>query len=262
MEVNDIETTNITPLNNKNHLKKNIVNIVYQKSDLVSIKENENNIFRLENNLNGNNKEIINNELKSNLNSFDILKYNKSDRNPYFDFFPTEIKDLNEKESKMLVIGHKNKRIKIQTKSELLENKFKKRKDWKLYRKVAGKIWKDDTLKEWKEDDYRIWVGNLGNEVKDNDLALAFSKYGSLLKAKVVIDKKMNKSKGYGFVSFDKPEDYAKAMKEMNNCHIGNRPVKLQRGKWKNRSVKFSKSKIPAIKFIKKKANNNMQINI
>ena len=156
MEVNDIETINTTPLNNKNHLKKNIVNIVYQKSDLVSIKESENNIFTLDNKSNENkinfNKEIFNNELKSNLNSFDIDKYNKSNRNPYFDFFPTEIKDLNEKESKMLVIGHKNKRIKIQTKSELLENKFKKRNDWKLYRKVAGKIWKDDTLKEWKED--------------------------------------------------------------------------------------------------------------
>ena len=38
---------------------------------------------------------------------------------------------------------------------------------------------------DWPDDDHRIYVGNLGNEVKDQDLASAFAKYPSFLKAKV-----------------------------------------------------------------------------
>ena len=34
--------------------------------------------------------------------------------------------------------------------------------------------------------------------------------------AKVVRDKRSNKTKGYGFVSFKSPDDFTKAIKEMN----------------------------------------------
>jgi len=37
-----------------------------------------------------------------------------------------------------------------------------------------------------------------------------------LLKARVVRDKKTKKTKGFGFVSFKDPQDYLKAMREMN----------------------------------------------
>ena len=65
-------------------------------------------------------------------------------------------------------------------------------------------------------DDFRIFVGDLGNEVSDDALLRAFSKYPSLLKARVIRDKKTKKTKGYGFVSFKEPQDYLKAMREMN----------------------------------------------
>ena len=65
-------------------------------------------------------------------------------------------------------------------------------------------------------DDFRVFCGDLGNEVTDEILARTFSKYPSLLKAKVVRDKKTNKSKGYGFLSFKDPNDFVKAMREMN----------------------------------------------
>lgn len=65
-------------------------------------------------------------------------------------------------------------------------------------------------------DDFRVFCGDLGNEVTDEILTRTFSKYPSLLKAKVVRDKKTNKSKGYGFLSFKDPNDFVKAMREMN----------------------------------------------
>lgn len=43
-----------------------------------------------------------------------------------------------------------------------------------------------------------------------------FGKYPSFQKAKVVRDKRTNKTKGFGFVSFKDPQDFIKAMKEMN----------------------------------------------
>lgn len=65
-------------------------------------------------------------------------------------------------------------------------------------------------------DDFRIFCGDLGNEVTDECLARAFSKYPTFLKAKVVRDKRSNKTKRYGFVSFTDPTDFVRAMREMN----------------------------------------------
>ena len=42
----------------------------------------------------------------------------------------------------------------------------------------------------------RIFVGDLGNEVNDEVLQKSFQKYTSFVKAKVVRDKRTNKTKG------------------------------------------------------------------
>lgn len=52
----------------------------------------------------------------------------------------------------------------------------------------------------------------------------------------VVRDKRTGKTKGYGFVSFANPTDLAAALKEMNGKYVGNRPIKLRKSKWKERT--------------------------
>jgi hypothetical protein len=47
--------------------------------------------------------------------------------------------------------------------------------------------WIDPTMVDWPDDDYRIFAGNLGNEVSDENLAMAFARYPSFLKAKVIV---------------------------------------------------------------------------
>ena len=47
-------------------------------------------------------------------------------------------------------------------------------------------------------------------------LSRTFGRYPSFQMAKVVRDKRSNKTKGYGFVSFKSPDDFTKAIKEMN----------------------------------------------
>ena len=90
-------------------------------------------------------------------------------------------------------------------------NKRKK----KTLRKAGESAWIDETLDDWADGDFRIFCGNMGNEVTDDVLSNAFKKYASFSKAKVVRDKKTMKSRGYGFVSLLKVEDYIKAMREM-----------------------------------------------
>lgn len=53
-------------------------------------------------------------------------------------------------------------------------------------------------------------------------LVRVFGKYPSFQKAKVVRDKRTNKTKGFGFVSFKDPQDFIKAMKEMNGKFMNN----------------------------------------
>lgn len=113
----------------------------------------------------------------------------------------------------------------------------------KIIRMAGGQKWEDETLLEWNPDDFRLFCGDLGNEVNDDILARAFSKYPSFQKAKVVRDKRTNKSKGYGFVSFKDSNDFIKAMREMNGKYVGNRPIKLRKSTWKDRNIESVKKK-------------------
>ncbi|XP_060189866.1 uncharacterized protein LOC132618886 [Lycium barbarum] len=102
-------------------------------------------------------------------------------------------------------------------------------------RKAAGKRWEDPSLAEWPENDYRLFCGDLGNEVNDDVLSKAFSRFPSFNMAKVVRDKRTGKTEGYGFVSFSNPLDLSKALKTMNGKYVGNRPIKLCKSKWQKR---------------------------
>ena len=113
----------------------------------------------------------------------------------------------------------------------------------KCLRAAGGQIWEDNTLTEWDPDDFRLFVGDLGNDVTDEVLTRGFSKYTSFVKAKVIRDKRTNKSKGYGFVSFKDPSDYIRAMKEMDGKYLGSRPIKLRKSTWKERSLDIVKKK-------------------
>ncbi len=103
-------------------------------------------------------------------------------------------------------------------------------------RRVAGEKWVDNTLGEWPANDYRIFVGDLGPECTDEQLAKAFAGYSSFAKARVVRDKKTMKSRGYGFVSMLESLDFAKAMKEVHGKWIGSRPCKLRKSSWEERN--------------------------
>merc|ERR1712166_858111 len=120
-----------------------------------------------------------------------------------------------------------------------------------LLRKAAGKVWRDPTLEDWPKEDYRLFCGDLGNEVTDDLLANAFRKYSSFQKAKVIRDKRTGKTKGYGFVSFSAPEDMVAALRDVNGRYVGNRPVRLKKSNWKDKGIDSDKNVSSGLRFLK-----------
>ncbi|XP_075974639.1 uncharacterized protein LOC142975586 [Anticarsia gemmatalis] len=119
----------------------------------------------------------------------------------------------------------------------------KEKKNRKVVRTAGGQVWEDVTLLDWPDDDFRMFCGDLGNDVTDELLTRTFSKYSSFQRAKVIRDKRTNKSKGFGFVSFKDPGDFIKAMKEMDGRYVGSRPIKLRKSTWKNRALDVVRKK-------------------
>jgi hypothetical protein len=106
-----------------------------------------------------------------------------------------------------------------------------------VVRAGGGKTWTDDSLLEWDPSHLRLFIGNLAGEVTDDSLHKAFAKYTSIVKTKVIRDRRTTKSKGYGFVSFRDADDYLKAFKEMQGKYIGSHPVLIKKSNTEIKAV-------------------------
>ncbi|KAK5583172.1 hypothetical protein RB653_004763 [Dictyostelium firmibasis] len=114
------------------------------------------------------------------------------------------------------------------------------KKNTNIVMSAVGETWTDHSLSDWDPNDFRLFIGDLGNDVTEEMIRQAFSKYPTFLKAKVVFDK-VGKSRGFGFVSFSSSSDYISALNTMNGKYIGNRPIKLRKSKWKDRLASSNK---------------------
>lgn len=72
-----------------------------------------------------------------------------------------------------------------------------------------------------------IYVGNLSYSVTDDELRDAFSAYGEVAKAKVIMDRETGRSKGFGFVEMpDKAEGNA-AIEALNDAELSGRKMRV-----------------------------------
>lgn len=69
-----------------------------------------------------------------------------------------------------------------------------------------------------------LYVKNLDDNVDDETLKQNFEQYGKITSAKVMCDEN-NRSKGFGFVCFEKPEEATKAVTEMNAKMMCSKPL-------------------------------------
>ncbi|XP_058535343.1 polyadenylate-binding protein 4 isoform X8 [Ochotona princeps] len=77
-----------------------------------------------------------------------------------------------------------------------------------------------------------VYIKNFGEEVDDESLKDLFSQFGKTLSVKVMRDP-TGKSKGFGFVSYEKHEDANKAVEEMNGKEIGGKVIFVGRAQKK-----------------------------
>ncbi|HMN23950.1 MAG: RNA-binding protein [Ignavibacteriaceae bacterium] len=80
----------------------------------------------------------------------------------------------------------------------------------------------------------KIFVGSLPFSVSDTTLKETFEKHGSVLSAKVIMDRDTNRSRGFGFVEMENPTDATKAMKALNNSEIDGRNIVVNEAKARN----------------------------
>ncbi len=55
----------------------------------------------------------------------------------------------------------------------------------------------------------KLYVGNLSYSTTDRQLADLFSPFGTVISARIIIDRKTNRSKGFGFVEMENGADEA-----------------------------------------------------
>uniref|UniRef100_A0A8R7QA35 Glycine-rich RNA-binding protein RZ1A n=2 Tax=Triticum urartu TaxID=4572 RepID=A0A8R7QA35_TRIUA len=79
------------------------------------------------------------------------------------------------------------------------------------------------------EDEYRCFVGNLSWSTTDESLKDAFSKYGKVTEAKVVMDKFSGRSRGFAFVTFDEKKAMEEAIEDMNGLDLEGRAITVDK---------------------------------
>ncbi|XP_028994305.1 polyadenylate-binding protein 4 [Betta splendens] len=77
-----------------------------------------------------------------------------------------------------------------------------------------------------------VYIKNFGDDMDDDRLKEIFDKYGKTLSVKVMTDP-TGKSRGFGFVSYEKHEDANKAVEDMNGTELNGKTVFVGRAQKK-----------------------------
>ena len=71
----------------------------------------------------------------------------------------------------------------------------------------------------------RLYVGNLAYSTMDQQLQEAFSEFGEVTSASVVIDRATGQSRGFGFVEFGTNEEAERAIQSLNGSTLDGRSI-------------------------------------
>lgn len=72
-----------------------------------------------------------------------------------------------------------------------------------------------------------IYVGNLSNEVTEEDLKQAFETFGEVQSVKIIKDKYTNRSKGFGFVEMASKAEGQSAISGLNGKELKGKAVNV-----------------------------------
>ncbi|XP_023650700.1 RNA-binding motif protein, X chromosome-like isoform X1 [Paramormyrops kingsleyae] len=73
----------------------------------------------------------------------------------------------------------------------------------------------------------KLFIGGLNTETSEKALQQCFGKYGRIVEIILMKDRETNKSRGFAFITFERPSDAKDAVKEMNGKSLDGKPIKV-----------------------------------
>jgi RNA recognition motif-containing protein len=77
----------------------------------------------------------------------------------------------------------------------------------------------------------KLFVGSLPWAVNDESLKKAFTAYGKVISATVVVDRRSGRSKGFGFVEMENDSEAKAAIDALNNSELEGRNIVVNEAK-------------------------------
>ncbi|MCI0494037.1 MAG: RNA-binding protein [bacterium] len=76
-----------------------------------------------------------------------------------------------------------------------------------------------------------IYIGNLSQEVTDDDLRQAFESFGNITSAKVIKDRFSGESRGFGFIEMPDKQEAMTAMESLNGAELKGKKIMVSEAK-------------------------------
>jgi len=73
----------------------------------------------------------------------------------------------------------------------------------------------------------RLYIGSLHFNITEEMLRGIFEPFGKIQSIQLIMDTETQRSKGYGFVTYNEAEDAKKALEQMNGFELAGRPMKV-----------------------------------
>ncbi|XVE56809.1 hypothetical protein DITRI_Ditri04bG0040600 [Diplodiscus trichospermus] len=73
----------------------------------------------------------------------------------------------------------------------------------------------------------KLFVGGISYQTDDQSLKEAFSKYGEVIDARVIVDRDTGRSRGFGFVTYTSTEDASSALQALDGQDLHGRRVRV-----------------------------------
>jgi len=71
----------------------------------------------------------------------------------------------------------------------------------------------------------RLFVGNLPYSATEDDLKVAFERFGAVKECHIIIDRESGRSKGYGFIEMSSQDEATNAVAGMNAAELSGRNI-------------------------------------
>ncbi|MCL7025231.1 hypothetical protein MKW94_025237 [Papaver nudicaule] len=73
----------------------------------------------------------------------------------------------------------------------------------------------------------KLFIGSLSYDTDEQSLKEAFTSYGDITEAKIIVDRENGRSRGFGFVSYTSEENAAAAQTAMDGQDLAGRAIRV-----------------------------------